>query len=267
MTAPLSELRPQVYADPRPAEYFEPYYRWALTHRPDWVYDLARLLFLPFCELVFRARCIDADNVPASGGAILAPNHFSALDHFFVAIYLRRRIRFMAKSQLFRAPLAGVIPHAGAFPVRRGQQDERAIQTAVELLRRGGVIVIYPEGGRSRTGQVAARARAGVGRLALETGVPVVPVAIHGSSRARNWKRLQFPRVTVQYGEPVTVTHDAGASRENQQAFADQVLGNVRVIYEDLDQGGRGSAVRRARARRRVRTPNGDQPKKTSAVS
>jgi 1-acyl-sn-glycerol-3-phosphate acyltransferase len=151
----------------------------------------------PYCMVFFRARSMDAPNVPGSGPVILAPNHFSAMDHFFCGLYLRRRVQFMAKSQLFRPGLQGILRHGGAFPVRRGRADEESIATAKAILERGGIMVIYPEGGRSRSGQISDHVRPGVGRLALETGASVVPVAIHGSQRARNWRRLDFAAVTV----------------------------------------------------------------------
>jgi 1-acyl-sn-glycerol-3-phosphate acyltransferase len=241
-------IRPQIYLDERTAEHFEPFHAWARQHGADWVQDLVRLAVVPFCMLVYRARAIDAELVPASGPAIIAPNHFSTLDHFFVAMYLRRRVRFMAKSQLFRGPLAWIMRHGGAFPVRRGHRDEEAMVSALEILAGGGVVVIYPEGGRSRSAQIGEQARRGVGRLALESGAPVVPVAIHGSQRARNWKRLEFPTVLIRYGAPLhfaarTPSNVGASTREDQQAVADDVLGTVRQLWASLDarepRGGR----------------------------
>ncbi len=132
---------------------------------------------------------------------ILAPNHFSFMDHFLMGAYIRRKVRFMAKSQLFKKPMQFIYTHGGVFPVRRGAKDDDVFITAKAILARGGAITMYCEGGRSRTGKVAEQAKRGIGRLALETGAPVVPIAIYGSSKVRNWKRLQFPKVTVQYGD------------------------------------------------------------------
>lgn len=232
----MSELKPQVYVDERAPELFDPAHRWARSHRPDYIYDLTRLLFMPYCMLAFRLRCVDSERVPREGPAILAPNHFSAMDHFFCGIFLRRRVRFMAKSQLFKGPLGWFLRHVGAFPVMRGRGDEQAIATAVEILRRGGVVVIYPEGGRSRSGQVGSQAHRGVGRLALESGAPVIPVAIHGSLNARNWKRLQFPRVVVAYAPPLRYPATQTSTRELQKAAADEVLGSVRTLYAQLEE-------------------------------
>jgi 1-acyl-sn-glycerol-3-phosphate acyltransferase len=138
----------------------------------------------------------------------------------------------MAKSQLFKGRfLEFVLPRAGAFPVRRGQHDEDAITTALTILRRDGVLVIYPEGGRSRTGQIGHSARRGIGRLALVSGAPVVPVAIQGSERARNWRRLQVPAVTVRYGQPMLFEPEAEPSSERQRQVANEVLAAVRALH------------------------------------
>ena len=93
-----------------------------------------RLVLTPYLLIFFRARCIDSHKIPAEGPVIVAPNHFSFLDHFFVAVYLRRKVHFMAKSQLFKPPLQFIYTHGGVFPVRRGQRDEEAFKTAHAIL-------------------------------------------------------------------------------------------------------------------------------------
>jgi len=230
----LAPMRPQVYVDPRPANYFDRFHERARSRGPDWIYPLLRIVSQPV-RLAYRLRAVDLANVPARGPVILAPNHFSGLDHWFVGLLLRRQVRFMAKSQLFKGPfLEFVLSHAGAFPVRRGQRDEQAIITAQTILGQGGVVVMYVEGGRSRSGRIGTSARPGIGRLALETGAPVVPVAIRGSERARNWRRLEFPAVTVRYGEPLRFEVELEPSRERQQAVADEVLAAVRTMHGEL---------------------------------
>src|SRR6266513_3932595 len=119
----------------------------------------------------------------------------------------------MAKSQLFTPPAQFIYHHGGVFPVRRGHHDEEAFITANTILDRGGTVLMYAEGGRSRTGDLGEPKR-GIGKIALETGAPVVPVAIHGSAHVRGWKRLRFPKVTIQYGEPVTFPVKADPARE-----------------------------------------------------
>lgn len=242
----LAPMKEQVYVDPRPAEYFDRFHAYARRHEPDWLYTFVRVVSYPYCRLVFRLRARNRENVPDQGPVILAPNHFSAMDHWFVGILLRRRVRFMAKSQLFKGRiLEFILSHAGAFPVRRGRRDEESITTALRILRDGGVLVIYPEGGRSRSGRIGeVGARRGIGRLALESGAPVVPVAIHGSERARNWRRLQFPAVTVAYGEPIDFGHQPGAGAPRQQQVADDVLAAVRKLHDSLSGQGEHQAER-----------------------
>jgi 1-acyl-sn-glycerol-3-phosphate acyltransferase len=196
---------------------------------------LARIVLSPLCVVLFRLRARGRRRVPPEGPVLLAPNHFSAWDHFFCGIYLRRRVRFMAKSQLFSNPLlTAILVHGGAFPVRRGHRDEEAMATARSILERDGTIVVYPEGGRSRDGKLG-RARPGVGRLALETGAPVVPVAIHGSLGIR---RHRLPKVVVEYGAPIAFARVERPSREEQQAAADEVFAAVRELYARLDGSG-----------------------------
>jgi 1-acyl-sn-glycerol-3-phosphate acyltransferase len=256
MGEPLVPMKAQVYRDPRPAEYFERFHERARTRDPDPVYELVRMVTSCLSWTVFRARCIASDNVPASGPVILAPNHFSFMDHFFLGAFVRRKVRFMAKSQLFSPPMQWIYTHGGVFPVRRGHRDEEAFITAETILGREGCLAMYCEGGRQRDGNVGTVARPGIGRLALETGAPVVPVAIHGSQRARNWKRLDFPRVTVRYGEPVAFPREVSAPRERWQAVADDVLDRIRRLHGELEQFGRRTITQRVREERRAaRTP------------
>ncbi len=114
-------------------------------------------------------RAIGVENVPKSGALLLAPNHFSQMDHFFVGLYLRRKVRFMAKSQMFGPPvLTYVYKHGGVFPVRRGHHDEEAIKTAPTILGQGEMLLVYAEGGRSRSGKLG-EVKPGIGRIALES--------------------------------------------------------------------------------------------------
>jgi 1-acyl-sn-glycerol-3-phosphate acyltransferase len=105
---------------------------------------------------------------------------------------------------------------------------------------------MYGEGGRSRTGKLG-EAKPGVGRLALESGVPVVPVAIHGSQGVRSWKRLQFPKVTVQYGEPITFPRVDDPDREQQLAAANTIFDRVKAMFAELDEHGRANVARSLR--------------------
>ncbi len=247
------EIKPQVYKDPRPKEYFDRFHELTRDHGPEAkVYEVVRVITALYSLVAFRARGIGSEHVP-NGAVILAPNHASFMDHFFTGVFIRRRVQFMAKSQLFTGIGAWIFSHGGVFPVRRGYQDEEAFTTAFRVLERDGVVVMYCEGGRSRTGTVGSEARPGIGRLALESGVPVVPVAILGSHRVRNWKRLQFPRVTVCYGEPFRFEGIERSTREQQQHAADYILERIRTLHSELEGLGHRGALRAARGRRGVR--------------
>ena len=241
------DMKPQVYKDPRPAEHFTPFHESA-RRGVGKIYEVVRMILTLPTILTYRARAIGAENVPLTGRVIVTPNHFSQWDHFFAAVYLRRKVQFMAKSQLFaNAAIKYIFRHGGVFPVRRGHHDTEAFKTAHTILDREGAVLMYAEGGRSRTGDLGQPKR-GVGKIALESGAPVVPVAIHGSAHVRGWKRFRFPKVTIQYGEPLSFPVNEDPSREEQQQVANQVFDAVRAMYVDLEENGRAGVLKRLRA-------------------
>ena len=242
-------MKDQVYKDPRPAEHFAQFHNRTRTRRPDWMYEVVRIVLTPYLLLLYRARCIDSDVLPPDGPIIIAPNHFSFLDHFFIAVYLRRKVHFMAKSQMFKPPLQFVYTHGGVFPVRRGHNDDEAFKTAHAILARGDIVVMYAEAGRSRTGGLG-KPRHGLGRLALESGAPIVPAAIAGSDKARNWKRGQFPKVTVQFGTAMQFEQVDEPTREQAQEASEAVFERVKEMYSRLTSEGRRAVRRAARAAR-----------------
>jgi 1-acyl-sn-glycerol-3-phosphate acyltransferase len=156
-------------------------------------------------KVVFRHRAAGVENVPRVGGFVLAANHWSNFDPWPLAIpfFPRRFFRFMAKAELFRFPLGSIVRAGGAFEVRRGEQDEQAIATAVALAREGQAIVMFPEGTRRRKGlrkKHEARWRTGAARIALEASVPLVPAGIAGTERLARLGPLR-----VAYGAPIQV--------------------------------------------------------------
>jgi 1-acyl-sn-glycerol-3-phosphate acyltransferase len=229
----MADMKPQIYKDDRPAEYFDQFHA-AARKGVGWTYTFARIILTLPTLLIYRVRAIGVENVPKKGALILAPNHFSQMDHFFVGLYLRRKVRFMAKSQMFGAPvLTYIYKHGGVFPVRRGHRDEEAMKTAATILEQGEMLLVYAEGGRSRSGKLK-EVKPGIGRIALESGALAVPVAIQGSERVRRWKRLSFPKVTVQFGEPLRFPSEEAPSRERQLEVAEQIFTPVREMYEEL---------------------------------
>ncbi len=237
--------------DERPAECFDAFHERSRTKEPDFAYEVVRVLTGLWALTFFRARTISSEKVPQSGAIILAPNHGSFMDHFFLAAFIRRKVQFMAKSQLFQPPLQYVYSHGGVFPVRRGHRDEEAFITSRAILERGGAIAMYCEGARSRDGGLSARPKPGIGKLALESGAAVVPVAIHGSAKVRNWRKGEFPKVTVQYGDPIRFEPVENPSRDQQMAVAEEIFGEIRVLYSGLETLGRKGVMQRVREQRR----------------
>src|SRR3954451_11928542 len=115
----LTDLKPQVYKDPRPAAHFERYHARSRRREPDWVYGVVRLLLTPYLLILHRARCIGSDQVPADGPVTVAPSPSSFLDVFFVAVFLRLRGRSRSRPYLFIPPIHFRCRHGGVFPVRR----------------------------------------------------------------------------------------------------------------------------------------------------
>lgn len=231
----------------RPAEYFARFHQRVRTKDPDWVYPAARILLTGPLMATFRVRALAVENVPTSGPVILAPNHFSYSDHFLLAMYLRRKIRFMAKSEMFIKPIDFILSHGGSFPVRRGYNDQEAIKTAKSILERGQVLAMYAEGGRSRDGKIGQPKR-GLGRLALETGTAVVPVALHGTNEAKRLKKLRLPaKVTVQFGRPINFPKLGRVTPELAQEASSRVFLEVRKMYDQLEELGRRTVARTLR--------------------
>src|SRR5579871_2303556 len=120
----LAPMRAQIYKDPRPKEYFDRFHERARTREPNWVYEAVRVVTSLYAYTLLRTRPIAVENVPGKGPVILAPNHFSFMDHFLMGCYIRRKVRFMAKSQLFKPPMTWIYSPGGVFPVRRGARDD-----------------------------------------------------------------------------------------------------------------------------------------------
>jgi 1-acyl-sn-glycerol-3-phosphate acyltransferase len=238
--------------DERPEEDFAAFHERSRTTEPNFAYEIVRILTGLWALTFFRARTISSEKVPQSGPVILAPNHGSFMDHFFLACFIRRKVRFMAKSQLFQPPLQYVYSHGGVFPLRRGHRDEEAFITARAILEREGCVAMYCEGSRSKDGKLSDRAKPGIGKLALQTGAPIVPIAIHGSSKVRNWRKGQFPKVTVQFGDPIRWEQVDEPTRDQQMAVAEEIFSEVKVLFAGLESLGRKGVLQRVREQRRL---------------
>ena len=166
------------------------------------VYWPARVVIKNAVLLYFRVRRLGREHIP-EGGVILAANHRSFLDPFVIGGCLRRPVYFVAKQELFSHRLvAWFLNCMGAFPLKRGESDRESMATALALLERGEAVVIFPEGTRINNGSLG-RPKRGVGRLALQSGKPVVPIAVTGSERARDGWRIKPVKVHVRCGPPL----------------------------------------------------------------
>jgi 1-acyl-sn-glycerol-3-phosphate acyltransferase len=176
----------------------------------------------------FRLRARGQENVPASGGCVLACNHLSNFDPWPLGMPLwpTRWLRFMAKSELYWWPLRLLLNAAGAFKVRRGVGDLEAMQTAVQLARDGEVVVMFPEGTRRKKGMLKkhrARARSGAARIALEAGVPLVPAAVAGTDRL-----LALGPLRIAYGAPIEVDDlPHGDLRRSAQTATERLMARI----------------------------------------
>jgi 1-acyl-sn-glycerol-3-phosphate acyltransferase len=164
----------------------------------------ARIVLGLAIQIYFSLERTGRDNIPRKGPVILAANHRSFLDPFLIGCCLRRPVYFVAKKELFERRWQGwLLNRLGAFPIKRGEADEESMATARGVLERGGALVIFPEGTRHRSGPLG-RPKRGVGRLALETGAPVVPIAILGSENARRGWKIRPVWVRIRCGRPLT---------------------------------------------------------------
>jgi len=169
------------------------------------LYTIIETILRPILTLIYRVQIVGGENVPATGPCVLVANHVSVMDGFFLGISTTRQVRFMAKEELY-VPIVGQILHAaGAFPVNRVNDAGRAIASGVELLERGAVVGVFPEG--TSLPDRKAGYRRGAARLALATGAPLVPVRLIGTEFTLEPRthRIRLPRVRIVIGEPIRV--------------------------------------------------------------
>jgi glycerol-3-phosphate dehydrogenase (NAD(P)+) len=198
------------------------------------VYWIARAILQPFAHLYWRLSRIGREHIPSSGPVIIAANHRSFIDPFMIGLMCRRPVYYVAKEEIFRNPIvAWLLNSLGAFPVRRGAADTDMVATAKAILLRGDPVVIFPEGTRTRPGALGKPKR-GVGRLALETGAPVVPIAMIGTESIRRGWRIRPYKIRVRAGSPLQFPHVEEASSQLAAAVTDRIWPNVMLQWEWL---------------------------------
>jgi 1-acyl-sn-glycerol-3-phosphate acyltransferase len=213
-----------------PKNLYEPY----VTPAWFWVSlrAFARFVFFLLLNIQIKGR----QHVPQSGPYIIASNHLSWTDIPLVPAYLSTQVVYVAKEELFKGKMNWLVRFLGAIPVKRGEADRQLLRAADDLLKRGKVLIIFPEGHRSETRQMIP-ANAGVGMIALRAGVPIVPVAVCGSEYALKKFR---PRVTITYGEPlilqpkgpkITKEDITAATNTTMQRIAAMLPSSYRGVY------------------------------------
>jgi 1-acyl-sn-glycerol-3-phosphate acyltransferase len=201
------------------------------------LYRFCRRLCVVVCRGFFRLKTWDIERVPPSGGVILACNHQSYMDPPLAACLFPRQCNFLARSTLFRfGPFGWLIRNVGAVPLERGESDATALRRAVEMLRGGTMLTLFPEGTRTGDGALG-KIHSGVAVIALRAGVPVVPTFIHGAFEA--WPRTRtFPRprrVSVFYGQPIAPPADAGDRRGHKEQVR-KLTAEIQAALENLQR-------------------------------
>ncbi len=199
------------------------------------VYRLARWILIPFFRVYFRLGRMGREHIPTEGPLLLAANHRSFLDPFVLATMTRRPVYYVAKKELFqRSRLQAWFLNAlGAFPVDRGASDQEMLETARRILERGDAVLIFPEGTRIRPGGLGTP-KSGVGRLALKTGAPIVPLAVIGTEDVRRGWRIRPHKVRIRCGRPLTFPKVGNPSPQLAGAVTDRIWPCVRLQWEWL---------------------------------
>ena len=193
-------------------------------------YRILAIVLRCLFKLFFKAEIIGKENIPKDGAVILAANHMSNFDPPFLGSYSTRPVHYMAKIELFKNKIfAAIISALYAFPVKRGAADKNAIKHATTLLKNNEVLGIFPEGTRSKTGEVG-KGEVGVALLAAMTKATVVPVAIIGTNKMFS-EDEKFPRLKLIFGEPIKFEGDR-KKREELEAFSDRIIGEIKKLKE-----------------------------------
>lgn len=188
--------------------------------------DIFKLFVRVIFNIFFRVDIINMDNVPEKGAALLCANHIGELDMFFIGCKLKRWIRWIAKEELFKNPIFGAFfKWLGAFPVKRGKGDIRSVRVVFNLLEQGEIVGIFPEGTRTRGKKI--KVKPGVAMFAINSGVPIIPVAIEGSFKL-------FTRIRVVFGEPFKLEVDRERKYSNEELvqMSEDIMKKVYSLLE-----------------------------------
>ncbi len=213
------------------------YHEYTRTKGVNWViYFVARCILQPAFLIWFRLKRLGKEHATVDGGLIVASNHRSFLDPFVLGTMLpwRRPMHYVAKVELFEPAWQGwILNRLGAYPVRRGEADGQTLETSRRILERGGALCIFPEGTRIRRGSLAVPHR-GVGRLALESGASVLPVAVHGSEHVRDGWKIRPRPVRMRAGKSLTFPQTENPSPSLAATVTSRIWPNIELQWEWL---------------------------------
>ncbi|MGI5837424.1 MAG: lysophospholipid acyltransferase family protein [Chloroflexota bacterium] len=200
-------------------------------------YKIACFVVRLLLRILTRCRVEGIENVPPTGPFLLAANHLNLVDPPVLGALLPRQITFMAKDELFKTPIIGwVVTWYGAFPVRRGQPDRQALRTAAFVLEKGGVVGMFPEGTRSKTGRLK-EALPGAAMLAALASAPVLPVALIGTEKLRSvFSFITRPEITVRIGKPFNIERDR-SRRESLDEATRAMMARVAALLPEERRG------------------------------
>lgn len=194
------------------------------------LYHIARIIVYPFAFLLFRPKVSGKENIPKGGGYIICPNHISMFDVFVLLIPFSCQIRYMGKEELFKNPLAALLLKAlGGFAVRRGKGDMDAIDKACEVLNKGGVFGIFPEGTRSKDGK-PTKAKTGAAMISMKTKAPLLPVSIRYSTGTAK----PFCKTYINIGKPIEYEEpvEGETLRQELRRKTEKLMGEIITLWE-----------------------------------
>lgn len=193
------------------------------------LYNFAKFVFYLYYRLFYRVTISGAENIPAKGPVLLYANHPSTMDMFALAVFMRRKVHYMAKIELFRNPiLAFLLKRIGAFPVNRGKGDVGSVKTVFKLLEQGKVVGMFPEGTRTPKKDPAKR-KAGAAMLALHSGAPIVPAAIQ-------WPSKELSTLKLVFGEPFVLASKTEGEHKPKEELMEATNEIIDKIYSLIGQ-------------------------------
>lgn len=210
------------------------------------IYDICYFLCKGICKILFGLRVVGEENVPRSGPVILASNHVSYLDPILVGVSVPRRVYYMAKEEIFKNLLISwFMKKLQAFPVSRGRLGSSTMKKALQIVKMGKMILLFPEGTRG-DGSSLLKAKPGIGIIAGRSGAPLVPVFLHGPEKVlpRGSWWLRIHRVTVSFGSPVLPSLGrVGQSKKDEYGdLVNRVMEGIEKIKKSMEEGRRPSA-------------------------